>query len=138
MSLPVDTPSKLTLLERNKGITSFENEPVSVNLDSVCNSETVIKFVLDVVPSSEPELWLRKQELIKEGKPKRGQAYGVGCAPICRSTMQQAGVVPVGYSNIAVELLADNAAPEAEAVYGALGMPFSALVFGLRQYYSQA
>jgi nicotinamidase-related amidase len=52
--------------------------------------------------------------------------------------MQQAGVVPVGYSNIAVELLADNAAPEAEAVYGALGMPFSALVFGLRQYYSQA
>jgi nicotinamidase-related amidase len=52
--------------------------------------------------------------------------------------MQQAGVVPVGYSNIAVELLADNAAPEAEAVYAALGIPFSALVFGLRQYYSQA
>jgi nicotinamidase-related amidase len=52
--------------------------------------------------------------------------------------MQQAGVIPVGYSTIAVELLADNAAPEAEAVYAALGMPFSALVFGLRQYYSQA
>jgi nicotinamidase-related amidase len=49
--------------------------------------------------------------------------------------MQQAGVVPVGYSTVAVELLADNAAPEAEAVYAALGMPFSALVFGLRQYY---
>ncbi len=40
--------------------------------------------------------------------------------------MQQAG-----------EILADNAAPEAEAVYGALGMPFSTLVFGLKQYYSQ-
>jgi nicotinamidase-related amidase len=52
--------------------------------------------------------------------------------------MQQAGVVPVGYSTVAVELLADNAAPEAEAVYAALGMPFSTLVFGLRQYYSQA
>jgi nicotinamidase-related amidase len=51
--------------------------------------------------------------------------------------MQQAGVVPVGYSTVAVELLADNAAPEAKAVYAALGMPFSALVFGLRQYYSQ-
>jgi nicotinamidase-related amidase len=51
--------------------------------------------------------------------------------------MQQAGVVPVGYSTVAVELLADNAAPEAEAVYAALGMPFSALVFGLRKYYSQ-
>jgi len=51
--------------------------------------------------------------------------------------MQQAGVVPVGYSTVAVELLADNAAPEAEAVYAAFGMPFSTLVFGLRQYYSQ-
>lgn len=28
--------------------------------------------------------------------------------------------------------------PEAEAVYAALGIPFSMLVFGLRQYYSQA
>jgi hypothetical protein len=50
--------------------------------------------------------------------------------------MQQVGVVPVGCSNVAVELLADNAAREAEAVYAALGMPFSALVVGLRQYYS--
>jgi nicotinamidase-related amidase len=50
--------------------------------------------------------------------------------------MQQAGVIPVSYSNVAVELLADNAAPEAEAVYAALSMPFSGLVFGLRQYYS--
>jgi isochorismate hydrolase len=52
--------------------------------------------------------------------------------------MQQAGVVPLGYSTVAVELLADNAAAEAEAVYAALGIPFSALVFSLRQYYSQA
>lgn len=51
--------------------------------------------------------------------------------------MQQAGVIPVNYSNAAIEILADNAAPEAEAVYSALGMPFSALVFGLRQYYSK-
>jgi len=50
--------------------------------------------------------------------------------------MQQSGVVPVGYSNVAIEILADNAAPEAEAVYAALGIPFSTLVFGLRQYYS--
>jgi len=36
------------------------------------------------------------------------------------SRMQQAGVVAVGYSTVAVELLADNAEPEAEAVYAAL------------------
>jgi len=51
--------------------------------------------------------------------------------------MQNAGVIPVCYSNVAIEILADNAAPEAEAVYGALGMPFSTLVFGLRQYFSR-
>jgi nicotinamidase-related amidase len=50
--------------------------------------------------------------------------------------MTQAGVIPVCYSNVTVEILADNAAPEAEAVYGALGMPFSGLVFGLKQYFS--
>ena len=31
--------------------------------------------------------------------------------------MQQAGVVPVGYSNVSVEILADNAAPEAAAAH---------------------
>ena len=51
--------------------------------------------------------------------------------------MQQAGVVPVAYSNVAVEILADNAAPEAGAVYSALSMPFSGLVFGLRQYWAR-
>jgi nicotinamidase-related amidase len=51
--------------------------------------------------------------------------------------MQQAGVIPVSYSNVAVEILADNAAPEAEAVYAALGMSFSGLLFGLKQYYSR-
>ncbi len=68
-NLPVNTPESLALLQRNKGITSFENEPVNVDLKAICNSETVIKFILEVVPTSEPEPWLRKQELIKEEKP---------------------------------------------------------------------
>ena len=50
--------------------------------------------------------------------------------------MVQAGVIPVGYSNAAVEILGDNAAPEANAVYSALNLPFSGLVFNLKQYYS--
>ena len=68
-NLPVNSAGKLALLERNKGITSFENEPVSLDMPVVCNSETVIRFILDVVPTSEPEIWLRKQELIKNDKP---------------------------------------------------------------------
>jgi hypothetical protein len=51
--------------------------------------------------------------------------------------MQQAGVVPVGYSNVAVEMLADNASPDANAVYSALGMPFAGLVYNLNTYFSK-
>jgi nicotinamidase-related amidase len=51
--------------------------------------------------------------------------------------MQQAGVIPVGYSNVAVEMLADNASPDANDVYSALGMPFAGLVYSLNQYFSQ-
>jgi ATP-dependent DNA helicase RecG len=68
-SLPQNTEAKLRLLERNKGVTSFENEPVSTDLDTICNSATTIGFMLDVVPTSEPEVWLKKQELIKDSKP---------------------------------------------------------------------
>ncbi|CAG9996805.1 unnamed protein product [Clonostachys byssicola] len=50
--------------------------------------------------------------------------------------MVQAGVVPVCYSNVIVEILADNAAAEANAVYAALDMPFAGLVGGLNQYFS--
>jgi len=67
--LPVETPAQYALLERNKGITSFETELVPVSLDKVCNSTTAIKFILEVVPTSEPEAWLRKQELIRDDKP---------------------------------------------------------------------
>ena len=50
--------------------------------------------------------------------------------------MVQAGVIPVGYSNVAVEILGDNAAPEASAVYAALSMPFAGLVYNLNEYFS--
>jgi ATP-dependent DNA helicase RecG len=68
-NLPVNTPEKLTLLERNKGITSYENEPVQAALSNVIESQTTQRFIAVVVPTQEPEVWLRKQELIKEGKP---------------------------------------------------------------------
>lgn len=65
----INTDAKLRLLERNKGITSFENDTVATELDNICNSETVIGFMLAVVPTSEPDVWLKKQELVKDDKP---------------------------------------------------------------------
>lgn len=68
-NLPVDTPEKLALLQRNKGITSYENETVAVDLARITQSETVVNFVNEVVPRQEPETFLRKHELIQNHLP---------------------------------------------------------------------
>lgn len=65
----VDSKEALERLERNKGITSFETAPVRAEIDVVTNSETIIGFLLEVVPTAEPEAWLRKQQLIQDDKP---------------------------------------------------------------------
>ncbi|MFF8961367.1 ATP-binding protein [Streptomyces globisporus] len=68
-SIPYTNPADLDRLSRNKGITSFETATVAAPTESVSNSETIIKFMLDVVPSNEPLPWLRKQLLVHDGKP---------------------------------------------------------------------
>ena len=68
-NLPVTDDDALRRLEYAKGITSFETFPIDVPLDYVTNSETVLSFMLEVVPAGEPEDWLRKQLLIRSGKP---------------------------------------------------------------------
>ncbi|HEX4044297.1 MAG TPA: isochorismatase family protein [Gammaproteobacteria bacterium] len=51
--------------------------------------------------------------------------------------MAQAGVKTVGYSNVVVEMLKDNANPLALEVYSGLDMPFASLVYGLNQFFSK-
>jgi ATP-dependent DNA helicase RecG len=68
-NLPVDTPEKLHRLELDKGLTSFESGLTDAPLASVTNSETIISFLIDVVPTAEPEPWLMKQQLIRDSRP---------------------------------------------------------------------
>jgi ATP-dependent DNA helicase RecG len=68
-SLPVDTEEALARLRRNKGLTSFETEPVNVGIDVITNSAVTLEFMLQVVPTGEPEPWLRKQQVIQADKP---------------------------------------------------------------------
>lgn len=68
-SLPVVGEESLTRLKRNKGIASFETEPVPVDKALITNSDPIIKFMLEVVPTAEPEPWLKKQQVIVEEKP---------------------------------------------------------------------
>lgn len=68
-SLPVPEGDRLEALKRDKGLTSFETEPVNCPADAVTNSERIIGFLLEVVPSAEPRAWLEKQLILLGGKP---------------------------------------------------------------------
>jgi ATP-dependent DNA helicase RecG len=69
MNLPVTSEEELTRLKRNKGLVSFETEPVSADIRLVTNSTIILEFMLEVVPTAEPETWLRKQLVIHADKP---------------------------------------------------------------------
>lgn len=68
-NLPVTDSEAIRRLEYAKGVASFETHPVDVPLEFVTNSETVIGFMLEVVPNAEPLSWLEKQLLIRNSKP---------------------------------------------------------------------
>lgn len=68
-SLPVDTPDALRQLELAKGITSFESQTVDAPVEELTNSLNIIRFLVEIVPTAEPDTWLKKHLLIREGKP---------------------------------------------------------------------
>lgn len=68
-SLEVRGAAALTRLKLDKGIESFEKQTVDVDLSVVSGSETIKKFVKQVVPNLTPQKFLRKQSLVKSGKP---------------------------------------------------------------------
>ena len=51
--------------------------------------------------------------------------------------MMQAGVILSDYATLMVEILKDNARPEAGAVYGAMDMPWAKLVGQIAQAYGK-
>lgn len=67
-SIPANTPEMLRRLEFEKGVSTFETELTSAPLELVTQSDTVSGFIENVVPTSTPEAWLRKQTLIREGR----------------------------------------------------------------------
>jgi ATP-dependent DNA helicase RecG len=68
-NLPVMTREALRQLEYVKGLASFETEPVDAPVEVVSNSIPVLEFMLAVIPTAEPEPWLKKQLLIRDGRP---------------------------------------------------------------------
>ena len=68
-SLPVDTPEKMRRLELDKGITSYENEPVGDSqIDDVIASDIYKIFSERIIPEVDPTKWIQKQRLIVNDK----------------------------------------------------------------------
>lgn len=68
-NLPQITDQQLSRLRLDKGITSFETETVNTDARGISNSTVLLDFLLNVVPTAEPEAWLRKQLLLAGEKP---------------------------------------------------------------------
>lgn len=67
--LPVEGDEPMRRLRLDKGIASFEDEVVDIDPSEISNSLTVINFMINVVPTSEPEVWLEKQRVVANKKP---------------------------------------------------------------------
>lgn len=67
--LPVDTDEGMERLRLDKGISSYEDYKVNATIDTIENSTVALEFLLGVVPTAEPEAWLRKQQLILDQSP---------------------------------------------------------------------
>lgn len=69
-NLPVTLPDKVRRLEMDKGVVSFENEVLNfVSGELIVESAVTEKFIKEVIPSTTPEAWLKKQNLLREGHP---------------------------------------------------------------------
>jgi ATP-dependent DNA helicase RecG len=63
-SLPINTNEKMKRLEITKGVVSFESELTNAPKQIITESPVTKKFIEEVVPTTTPEPWLRKQSLL--------------------------------------------------------------------------
>lgn len=69
-NLPVETDEAIKRLQYDKGISTFEDELLmNVPSEFITNSTVILEFMLDVVPISEPETWLKAQMVLVSDKP---------------------------------------------------------------------
>ena len=68
-NIPIKEHEDLKRLEFDKGIASYEQQTLSISKEFITESLTIKKFVAEVIPTSKPESWLKKQLLIQADKP---------------------------------------------------------------------
>ncbi|MCG6170167.1 ATP-binding protein [Leptospira sanjuanensis] len=68
-NLPVEGAGALQRLQYEKGIISFEDNTINCDLKLISDSYTVTEFIIEIVPNTDPDLWLYKQQLIANDLP---------------------------------------------------------------------
>jgi ATP-dependent DNA helicase RecG len=71
-NIPVKTLEGLKRLEYDKGITTFERQTVNISKETIVESVISDEFIKEVIPSTTPEVWLKKQILIINELPTVG------------------------------------------------------------------
>jgi len=69
-NIPVTEPAALERLKLDKGISSFEDTTINIPIEIVSDSFKIFEFMTEVIPTSEPLPWLKKQLLIYNDLPK--------------------------------------------------------------------
>ncbi|THV25101.1 ATP-binding protein [Peteryoungia ipomoeae] len=67
-NLPVREDA-LEKLKYDKGIKTYEDERLQVDTSEITNSEAIIEFLLETIPTGEPDAWLKKQFVIVDDRP---------------------------------------------------------------------
>jgi ATP-dependent DNA helicase RecG len=65
----IDTDEGLQRLKLDKGISTFEDEVLAVQANAITKSKAMLKFVVAVVPSADPEEWAESQFIVNENRP---------------------------------------------------------------------
>ncbi|MCE9615922.1 MAG: putative DNA binding domain-containing protein [Lentisphaerae bacterium] len=67
--LAVKGEDAIARLRMDKGIVSFEDQTANAPKTDITNSIVTLEFLINVIPTAEPEAWLTKQQLIVGDKP---------------------------------------------------------------------
>lgn len=120
LPIALESHEEIERLRFDKGITSYEDQPVIVDdLEIVTNSLVATEFMLEAIPVSDPDVWLPSQRLIIGGNPT------VACLLLFSDEPQvwlpkRSGIKILRYRTTAVEGKRDQLADNPISIEGSL------------------
>lgn len=115
-NIEVKGAEALRRLELDKGIVSYETQPVSADLAVLTQSAKLAAFVRQVVPMQPPPVFVRKQSLVRSNKPVVAGILLFAEEP--QALLPKSGVKLFRYKTTAPEGTRESLAGDPEAIEG--------------------